>query len=58
MTLLSLPWYYLIIYIAIGYVILFVFDRFNIIKSKALRYFTVTFVYTIIFWVIYDIVLS
>lgn len=58
MTLMNLPWYYLIIYVAIGYVLLLVFDKFNIIKSKALRYFIVTFVYTLIFWVVYDAVLS
>ena len=35
----DLWWLYLIIYIAIGCVLLFVFDEFNIIKSKSLRYF-------------------
>ena len=58
MTLLTLPWYYLIIYVVVGYVILLIFDKFNIIKSKALRYFIVTFVYTIIFWVVYDVIQS
>ena len=43
MTLMTLPWHYLIIYIAIGYALLFVFDKYKIIKSKALRYFIVTF---------------
>ncbi len=58
MTLMTLPWYYLIVYIAIGSVLLFVFDKFNIIKSKALRYFIVIFIYTIIFWVIFDVIQS
>lgn len=54
----NLPWYYLIIYVAIGYILLYVFDKFNIIKSKSVRYFIVIFVYTLICWGIYDVVLS
>ena len=54
----NLPWYYFIIYVAIGCVLLFVFDKFNIIKSKPLRYFIVIIVYNLICWGIYDIALS
>lgn len=54
----TLPWYYLIIYVTIGCVLLLVFDKFNIIKSKSLRYFIVILTYTLICWGIYDIVLS
>lgn len=54
----NLPWYYLIIYVAIGCVLLFVCDKFNIIKSKSLRYFIVILGYTLICWGLYDIVLS
>lgn len=54
----SLLWYFLIIYVAIGYVLLFVFDKFNIIKSKSVRYFIVILAYTLICWGIYDALLS
>ena len=54
----NLSWYYIIIYVAIGCVLLFVFDKFNIIKPKSLRYFIVILVYNLICWGIYDSVLS
>lgn len=57
-TLLHLPWYYFIIYVGIGSLLLYIFDKFQIIKSKLLRYLIVTFVYTFIFWIIYDLVLA
>lgn len=52
------PWYYIIIYVALGSLILGIFDYFKIIKSKSLRYFTVIFVYSLICWLIYDLVLT
>lgn len=33
------PWYYLLIYVVIGSLILWFFDKKQIIKSKRLRYF-------------------
>ena len=54
----NIPWYYLIIYVAIGALLLFLFDKFNIIKSKMVRYFIVIFVYTLICWGLYDFILS
>ena len=54
----NLPWYYLIIYVVIGTLLLWVFDKLRIIKSKSLRHLIVILVYTLIFWVIYDLVLA
>lgn len=45
-----------IVYITIGiilYLLLFVFDKFQIIKSKPLRYFVVIFGASIICWTVY-----
>ena len=54
----TIPWYYFIVYVAIGSILLFVFDKFNIIKSKPLRYFIVILIYNLICCAIYDAVLS
>lgn len=54
----SLPWYYLLIYIVVGYLLLLGFDKFQIIKSKPLRYFLVTFIYTLLFWLAYDFLIA
>lgn len=58
MTLLHLPWYYIILYVVMGIAVLWVVDKYKIIKSKSLRYFVFIFFYTIIFWVIYDLFLA
>lgn len=55
---LGMYWYYFLIYVAVGTFILWVFGRLNIIKSKSLRFLTVFSVYTLIWWIVYDIVLS
>lgn len=55
---LGMPWYYFVIYIVVGTFILWLFDKFNIIKSKSLRYFIVSAGYTLIWWVVYDFVLT
>ena len=55
---LNLPWYYLALYLVGEVFILWIFDKKRIIKSKQLRFLIVTFVYTLIFWVIYDLVLA
>ncbi len=49
-----MPWYYLLLYIAVGSLILWIFDKFNIIKSKPLRYAVVILVYTLLCWLVYD----
>lgn len=53
---LGMPWYYFILYIVIGTLILWISDKFQIIKSKPLRYFIVFLVYTLIWWIIYDLI--
>lgn len=58
MEILGMPWYYFIIYAGIGALILWIFDKFQIIKSKALRFLIVFFVYTLIWWLVYDFVIA
>lgn len=53
-----MPWYYIVLYVALGVFLLWVSDRFKIIKSKSLRYFIVIFVYSFIWWAIYDLFLE
>lgn len=55
---LHLPWYCFILYVVGCYILLSIFDKHRIIKSKSLRYFIVIFVYSLIFWVICDLVLE
>ena len=50
-----MPWYYYILYVAVGSLILWIFDKYQIIKSKGLRYFIVIIGFTLICWVIYDL---
>lgn len=54
----SIPWYYLLAYILFGVLLLWIFDKRQIIKSKTLRYFAVIIVYTLLCWGIYDLVLA
>lgn len=51
------PWYYIVIYIVVGCLLLWFFDKRQIIKSKPLRYFIVILAYAFIFWGIYDLFL-
>lgn len=53
-----MPWYYIIIYIVIGSLLLWISDRFRFIKSRSLRYFVVSLVYSFVWWVVYDNFLS
>lgn len=53
-----MPWYYIVLYVAVGVFLLWVSDRLKIIKSKSLRYFIVIFVYSFIWWAIYDLFLE
>ena len=53
-----LPWYYLLIYIVVGYLLLWWFDKLQIIKPKPLRYFLVIFIYTLLFWLAYDFLIA
>lgn len=48
-------WYLILIYLAVGCLLLWIFDKFQIIKSKSLRYFIVILLYTLICWGIYDL---
>lgn len=52
------PWYYILIYIVGACVLLWIFDKFRIIKSKSFRYFIVIFVYAFLFWGIYDLFIA
>lgn len=54
----NVPWYFILIYVVVGYILLSVSDKYRIIKSRGLRYFIVIFVYSIIAWGIYDLVLA
>lgn len=54
---LGMPWYYFVVYIVVGTLLFWLFDKFNIIKSKSLRYSIVFTVYTLIWWLFYDYVL-
>lgn len=55
---LGMPWYYFVVYITIGTIILRLFDKFKIIKSNSLRYLIVFTAYTLIWWITYDYVLA
>lgn len=57
-NLLHLPWYYLILYLVVGMLILWIFDKYQFIKSKSLRYFIVMGTYTLVFWIIYDLIVA
>lgn len=54
----NVPWYFILIYVVVGYILLSVSDKYRIIKSRGLRYFIVIFVYSIIAWGICDLVLA
>lgn len=52
------PWYYIVIYIVTLTVIMWLFDKYRIIKSKSLRYFIVIFVYVFLYWGLYDLFIA
>lgn len=54
----GIPWYYLLLYISVGALLIVIFDRYRIIKSKPMRYFTVILVYTLVCWLIYDLIFA
>jgi lipopolysaccharide export LptBFGC system permease protein LptF len=51
-------WYVYLIIAVVAALLLWVFDKFGIIKSKSLRYFIVIFIASIVCWVVYDLVTS
>lgn len=51
-------WYFIVIYIVTAMVILWLFDKYRIIKSKSLRYFIVIFAYSFFYWGIYDLFIA
>ncbi len=58
MTLSNLPWYYFLLFVIGGYFVLWILDKFRIIKSKPLRYFIGIAIYSLAFWIIYDLFLA
>lgn len=50
-------WYVYIIIAIVAEIMLLICDRYKIIKSKTLRYFTVIFVASIICWIVYDLII-
>lgn len=52
------PWYYIVIFLMGGCLLCWIFDKFQIIKSKSLRYFIVILAYTFIYWGAYDLFLA
>lgn len=58
MTLSNLPWFYFLLFVIGGYFVLWILDKFRIIKSKSLRYFIGIGVYSLAFWIIYDLFLA
>ena len=52
------PWYFILLYIVVGYILLLMSDRYKIIKSRGLRYFLVIFVYSFFAWLVYDLVFA
>lgn len=49
-------WYVYLIIAVIAYLLSLVCEKFNIIKSKPLRFFTVLFVAYFLCWIIYDLI--
>lgn len=58
MDIFHLPWYYVAIYVLGAVLLLWLADKFKIIKSKPLRYFIFIIVYNLIWGVIYDLFLA
>lgn len=55
-NLLHLPWYCFVIFVVVEALILWLFDKYRIIKSRPLRYFIVIFVYSFLFMIAYDLI--
>lgn len=53
-------WYVYLIIAVVAALLLWVFDKFGIIKSKPLRYFIVIviFIASIVCWVVYDLAIA
>ncbi len=51
-------WYVYLIIAVVAALLLWVFDKFGIIKSKPLRYFIVILIASIVCWVVYDLATS
>ena len=54
----NVPWYFILIYVVVGYILLSISDKYKIIRRRSLRYFIVIFVYSFIAWGLYDLVLA
>lgn len=51
-------WYVYLIIAVVAALLLWIFDKFGIIKSKPLRYFIVILIASIVCWVVYDLAIS
>ncbi len=51
-------WYVYLIIAVVAALLLWVFDKFGIIKSKPLRYFIVILIASIVCWVVYDLAIA
>lgn len=51
-------WYVYLIIALVAALLLWIFDKFGIIKSKPLRYFIVILIASIVCWVVYDLAIS
>lgn len=49
-------WYVYLIIVVVAYLLSLVCERFSIIKSKPIRFFTVFFVAYFLCWLIYDLI--
>lgn len=51
-------WYVYLIIAVVAALLLWIFDKFGIIKSKPLRYFIVILIASIVCWGVYDLATS
>lgn len=51
-------WYVYLIIAVVAALLLWVFDKFGIIKSKPLRYFIVILIASIVCWIVYDLAIA
>lgn len=51
-------WYVYLIIAVVAALLLWIFDKFGIIKSKPLRYFIVILIASIVCWGVYDLAIS
>lgn len=52
------PWYYIVIFFVLSCLVAWLSGKFHILKSKSLQQFIAIFVYTFIYWGIYDLFIA